>query len=752
MSKTLTFGRVTAAMLFAVAALFIGITTAFAAAPNWDTTGSYEVAFTCDVGCSGTYNHDLTLVQDGSGNLTGSGGNPVGAHVYNWALTSGTVDADAITFAADYSSTADAVTPQTTMNVVGTIVGGSMSGTWTDNYQGTARSGTWSTVSGTADPISNTPACSMDDTTFDTFTLGSVNGQHGWAATGPYDQAIVDNTYGYPTFGCKSLRISDAVTSGSFGDWVFSNSVANEAGETTAQNGGMSGGVRQTRFEAQFDLASTQSTQQPGMHLSVSPDRGDGARMSYLRFDDMADGIHVFFDDYQNNSGGEPAGTCNTGDNFVETEIATLTRTPHTIKFVMDFVDGQNNDIVNIYIDGVLEHTGTSWEGYFNYCESNPTRTVDSLIFQSRTGSGPLTNPADQGKGFLVDNMSLVSGATPVAPLVTVTIDKFIDGAMATTGSATGSAFPMTATWNATNIGAGSGGYDLDADGFNGDPTPYQAITSMMTSGADYSTSEVVGGPVVGATCQDGKPYALSGYSVGDTFAEAQAAATSATAPAFTDITTDKYVIVRNVTCVQEPPAPPVPPANACATPNVAPDGYTLQKGTSGNNTVALAPNTMFVGKGGNDTVTGGDGNYIVCTAGGNDTITLGHGNSTVDAGNGNNSVTVGNGEGAIKAGGGNDTVVAGDGARTVNVGGGNNKVTTGGGAQDITAGGGNDEIRAGAGADTVNAGGGNNKVWGEDGADMLTSAAGNDQLDGGNDTDTCQAGGGNNTKTSCEL
>ncbi len=751
MSKTLTFGRLTATALFAVAALIIGASTVFAAAPNWDTTGNYEVAFTCDVGCSGTYNHDLVLVQDGSGNLTGSGGNPVGAHVYNWALTSGTVDADAIAFAADYSSTADAVTPQTTMNVAGTIVGGTMSGTWTDNYQGGARSGTWTTVSGTADPISNTPACSMDDTTFDTFTLGSVNGQHGWSVTGPFDQEIVANTYGYPTFGCKSLRISDAVTSGSFGDQTFSYSIANEAGETDALNGGMSGGTRQNRFEAQFDLASVMATLQPGMHMSVSPDRGDGARMSYLRFDDMADGIHVTFYDVQGENAGFQAA------NFVPTDIATLNRTaPHTIKFVMDFVDGASNDVVKIYIDGSLVHTGTTWENYFRFdTESQPdpsyankSRTVDSLLFRQ---SGTAT-PANDNNGFLVDNVSLTSSTIAPAPDVTVTIDKFIDGAMATAVSADNSAFPMTATWNATNIGAGSGNYDLDADGFNGDPTPYQAITSMMTSGASYSTNEVVGGPVVGATCQDGKPYALSGYSTGDSFAEAQAAPTTAQSPVLTNITTDKYIIVRNVTCVQEPPAPPVPPANACATPNVAPEGYTLQKGTGGNNTVVLAPNTMFVGKGGNDTVTGGDGNYIVCTAGGNDIITLGNGNSTIDAGGGNNSVTVGNGEGNIKTGGGNDTIVAGDGARTISVGGGNNKVTTGGGAQTITAGNGNDEIKAGAGDDTVNAGGGNNKVWGEDGADTLTSAAGNDQLDGGNDTDTCQAGGGNNTKTSCEL
>jgi len=711
MSKSLTFGRLTVAALFAVAALFIGISTVFAAAPNWDTTGNYEVAFTCDVGCSGTYNHDLTLSQDGSGNLTGSGGNPVGAHVYNWALTSGTVDADAINFTADYSSTADAVTPQTTMNVMGTIVGGSMSGTWTDNYQGGARSGTWTTVSGTADPISNTPACSMDDTTFDTFALGSVNGQFGWSATGPYDQEIVANTYGYPTFGCKSLRISNAVTTGAFGDQTFSYSTTNEAGETVAINDGMSGGTRQNHFEAQFDFASTESTEQPGLFLSVSPDRGDGARMSYLGFDDEPGGINVIFYDVQ--SVVDPAV-------FTPTTIATgLSRTAtHTAKFVIDFVDGPSNDVVKIYIDGVLVHTGTTWENYYRYDnESNPdlsdeSRTVDSLLFRA----GGTAAPATAGNGFLIDNVSLTSSTIAPAPDVTVTINKFIDGAMATAVSADNSAFPMEATWNATNIGAGSGNFDLDADGFNGDPTPYQAITSMMTSGADYSTNEVTGGSVVGATCADGKPYALAGYSSGDSFAAAQSAATSTTAPAFTNITTDKYIIVRNVTCDEEPPVDPVPPANACSTPNVAPQGYTLQKGTAKSDNVTLAPNTMFVGKGGNDRVMGGDGSYIVCTAGGNDYITLGNGNSVVNTAGGNDLVELGNG------------------------------------TMNVMTGAGNDQITTGSGNDTINAGAGNNLIKSNDGDDTIKSGAGNDSANGGAGTDTCQLGGGNNNKVSCEL
>src|SRR4051812_23455451 len=64
-----------------------------------------------------------------------------------------------------------------------------------------------------------------------TYSIGSINGQDGWSSTGSYDQGVVSNTYGYGLFSSQSLRISNAVTSGSFGDQTFSKSLAEEAGE-----------------------------------------------------------------------------------------------------------------------------------------------------------------------------------------------------------------------------------------------------------------------------------------------------------------------------------------------------------------------------------------------------------------------------------------------------------------------------------------------------------------------------------------
>jgi len=268
-----------------------------------------------------------------------------------------------------------------------------------------------------------------DSTTidFEAFGAGSPNGQFGWVATGsagsgctsPYDHQIVANGVGVPlTFGTKSLRMSNAVTSGCFGDQTFSASLVNEAGESTAGNDGLSGGTRQSHFEAQWDFTSADPLNvQTGLLVVASPDRGDGARMSWIQMADTPTGLAVNFYDYRDEHGVGttlvPADGCAANDDFFFKNVASgLDRTAvHTIKVTMDFLEGPRNDVVRVWVDGVLKHVDTSWEDYFRYCEVNPTRTVDSILF--RTGGDAV--PALAGKGFLIDNLSLSSGPISTA-------------------------------------------------------------------------------------------------------------------------------------------------------------------------------------------------------------------------------------------------------------------------------------------------------------------------------------------------
>ncbi len=239
---------------------------------------------------------------------------------------------------------------------------------------------------------------------FEGFSLGNINGQGGWSKTGGYDVAVVANTWGYSGFGSQSLRISNAVTSGSFGDHTFSPSTADEAGETTAENGGLSGGTRQPYYYAEFQVASAvPGSQQPGLRIQASPDRGDGARMSYVGLEDTASGILIDFYNYNM-----------AGDSFDYFAVATVSRnTPHTVGIEMIFVDGLSNDIVNIYVDGTLMLTDTSWEDYFVVYQGGFSRTVDSIAFFTRGTAAPGT----AGNGFVIDNVSVTTGPVPVAPV-----------------------------------------------------------------------------------------------------------------------------------------------------------------------------------------------------------------------------------------------------------------------------------------------------------------------------------------------
>jgi hypothetical protein len=272
------------------------------------------------------------------------------------------------------------------------------------------------------------------------YTLGNINGQNGWSKSGTYDAEVANvgdftaaSGYG---FGTKALRISDAVTTGNFGDQTFAPLVLSPANEATSQH----------YFAASFEIGTTLAGVQSGLHMSVSPDNGQGARMSYLRFEDQADGVHVFFSDATD------AGPYRTLADFSDTQIAILSRSSaHTIGFSLNLVPGPANDVVKIYIDGVLKHTGTSWEDYYRYDNENQGAIeppdVSTLLFRE-AGEGD-DNPDNLGNGFLVDDV-LTSSSSTVACVQTGFKRDGINLTAAQIGGV------VTGTLNATgcNIGA----------------------------------------------------------------------------------------------------------------------------------------------------------------------------------------------------------------------------------------------------------------------------------------------------------
>jgi hypothetical protein len=212
------------------------------------------------------------------------------------------------------------------------------------------------------------------------YTLGNINGQQSWSNTGLYDANVVSTSlYG---FGDQTLQISNAKTSGSFGDQTFAPLLAD----------GAAAGTNLQHFSATFDIGTTQSTVQTGLSISVSPDNGQGARMSYLRFDDQTGGVHVFFDEAK-------------GTTFKESDIATLSHTgAHTIAFSIDLTAVSNHQ-VTITIDGKVAAVGSTWASYYQKTEHNPTPTISTMLFRA----GGTAVPTLAGQGYLIDNLTYTS-------------------------------------------------------------------------------------------------------------------------------------------------------------------------------------------------------------------------------------------------------------------------------------------------------------------------------------------------------
>ena len=215
-------------------------------------------------------------------------------------------------------------------------------------------------------------------TTFDDFENGSVGGQGGWTAGDQYDQSVVD------VAGGKALRISNAVTDGSFAGMPFSAPVSNAAGETEANN------VLVNEF-----TVTAPDTFVPELAVSVSPTGSGGSRMSYVRLEDSVDGVKVVFRD----------GTF--GDQLIDTLDRSV---PHTIRIETTFVKGDDNDVVRVFIDGTQMIRGASWENYYRFDEERNPPVTDRLMWRLNLTPTTAQNIAAlTGNGFLFDNVTSTS-------------------------------------------------------------------------------------------------------------------------------------------------------------------------------------------------------------------------------------------------------------------------------------------------------------------------------------------------------
>jgi uncharacterized repeat protein (TIGR01451 family) len=184
----------------------------------------------------------------------------------------------------------------------------------------------------------------------------------------------------------------------------------------------------------------------------------------------------------------------------------------------------------------------------------NGPNSYETLTITVEVGEGDvITNTAtassDRDDSNTEDNSDSVDVTVnnPEPVNGSVHIFKFIDGEQATVETADGDSFPMiTPTY-------GNAPFTLDSDGWTEGDLPYEASTSEISAGGSYTAYENTETSLVGTSCEDGKPYALVGYSSGSTPEEAAENELSESAPTFT-IDGDSYLIVWNEKCeIPEP-------------------------------------------------------------------------------------------------------------------------------------------------------------------------------------------------------
>ena len=226
-----------------------------------------------------------------------------------------------------------------------------------------------------------------------------------------------------PGFGGQSLRMSNACASGEFFYQTYSPQELQQVGEARPNK----------VFLAEFAFISKTKAYQEGLFLSVSPDSGEGSRMSWVGLEDTPDGIQVSVND-----------TPDVDGEFVAHTYPTLLShsSPHRIRFWIKTNPGIDNDLVRISVDGQdFGQCFTTWENYYRTSpEQNPPpnentpATINSLQFRSSV-PGP---SALAGNGYLFDNVSITPSNAPAPPPCDVPIEKKADQSTVRAGGRVG--------------------------------------------------------------------------------------------------------------------------------------------------------------------------------------------------------------------------------------------------------------------------------------------------------------------------
>ena len=167
---------------------------------------------------------------------------------------------------------------------------------------------------------------------FEDFQNGTINNQFGWTVADLFDQAIT-----LDAAGTRVWQMSNAITSGGFGNQPYSPITAEVAGEPgSSLNGPNSANATVSTFYSRVVFGSATGAPQPGLFLSLSASaKGVGNRMSWVGLEDSGSGIDLGFYDYISglNTTEFP------GFNFTTMATGLSYTDLHTVETTIKFID-----------------------------------------------------------------------------------------------------------------------------------------------------------------------------------------------------------------------------------------------------------------------------------------------------------------------------------------------------------------------------------------------------------------------------
>ena len=270
---------------------------------------------------------------------------------------------------------------------------------------------------------------------------GTVDGQNGWTTrdaftsattVGKWDQQVmnVNDANG----NRKVFRMSNAITSSTYSSQVFSATTGQVAGETNAalwNNRGTNGSAplspaqagayaASDTFYSKVAFRSATGAAQAGLALTLSASaKQSTVRMSWLQLQDTGSGFNLNVYDLLGN-GTFPSAATTIASGLSYSDL-------HTIEMGITFVDGVStvggqiygNDVLKIWLNGSLIHTGSTWESYYytNTSERNAVasgpgprlQAVDSMLFRV-TGTAAT---GTSGNGFYFEDFAIGNTIVP---------------------------------------------------------------------------------------------------------------------------------------------------------------------------------------------------------------------------------------------------------------------------------------------------------------------------------------------------